>query len=50
MAKSASKPKSKGGRPRKVAEFHKGNEAAARFAEGLRLAIAGGSQPTPKGN
>ena len=48
------KPKSakrvnKGRRPRKKPpEFHEGDTAAARFAAGMRFAIAGGPEPSPK--
>jgi len=42
------KPKNKGGRPRKVAILHRGNEAGKRFAAGLKFAIAGGSEPAKK--
>lgn len=48
MEKS-SKPKSKGGRPRKPEpEFHSGADAKKRFSAGLRIAIAGGAQPPEK--
>ena len=47
MSKSK-KPKSKGGRPRKVAEMIEGKPAANRFKSAMGLVLAAGPHPSSK--